>query len=104
MNDERIHYRSVCFKCPRKGLDAIEEFASTVQDMAIEKGTAWAFLFGDRLVCLSRFFSRFRGKRLDMHEDALVIGMYTASVNAIDIIDDVKFVISKMEKVDGQGI
>ena len=95
MNDERIHYHSVCISKQKKGLDAVEEFASTVQDMAINQGSAWAFLFGDRLVCLPRFFSRFRGERLDMHEDALAIGMYTASVNAIDIIDDVKFVLEQ---------
>ena len=101
---ERIRYHSVDISRQRKGLDAVEEFASTVQDMAINQGMAWAFLFNDRLVCLPRIFSRFRGERLDMNTNAVAIGMYTASVNAKDIIDDVQFVISKMEKVDGQGI
>ena len=80
--------------------DAIETFVSTVQDLLLIENLAWVFYHKKRLVVLPRFFSKFRGVRLDMCDDAVMVGVYSVSSRAGEVIDDINYVLSNLEKID----
>ena len=99
IKDERITYCSQSIDVDDlKG--AVETFVSTVQDLLLIENLAWVFYHKKRLVVLPRFFSRFRGVRLDMSDDAVMVGVYSVSSRATEIMDDVMYVLSNLEKVD----
>ena len=81
--------------------DATETFVSTVQDLLLIENLAWVFYHKKRLVVLPRFFSKFRGVRLDMCDDAVMVGVYSVSSRAGEIIEDVRFVVSEVLRGDG---